>query len=115
MLPATACLPPDFRKACALAPFLVWRCAGTVAGDGSFDPAGPVVDGSMGSYRFTYFTGRYGVDSGGTLMIAVRLARDRGRPQLHDSHGEDYAHRVHDRLGAAATLLRSSRLRATIQ
>src|SRR6202521_5026188 len=52
------------------------------------DPSGPVTAGSFGTYQFTYRVGRYGIDNGGTIKIAVRLASDWGRPQLSDPLAE---------------------------
>ncbi len=54
------------------------------------DPAGPIIAGSLGTYTFTYRVGRFGIDNGGTIKIAVRLACDWGRPQLDDPAGEGY-------------------------
>lgn len=53
-------------------------------------PAGPIVAGSMGTYTFTYRVGRLGIDNGGTLKIAVRMACDWGRPQTSDPSGEGF-------------------------
>jgi len=62
------------------------RWLGTVR----MDPAGPIVAGALGTYTFTFRVGRLGIDNGGTVKIAVRLASDWGRPQLDDPAGEGY-------------------------
>ena len=54
------------------------------------DPAGPIVAGSLGTYTYTFRVGLLGIDNGGTVKIAVRLASDWGRPQLDDPAGEGY-------------------------
>lgn len=54
------------------------------------NPQGPIVAGSMGTYTFTYRVGRFGIDNGGTIKIAIRHASDWGRPQVHDPQGEGY-------------------------
>ena len=48
------------------------------------EPQAPVVAGSMGTFRLTYHVGRYGLDDGGTLKIAVRFVSDWGYPQCED-------------------------------
>ena len=53
-------------------------------------PSGRIVAGSMGAYTFTYRVGRLGIDNGGTIKIAVRMACDWGRPQVDDPSGERF-------------------------
>ncbi len=54
------------------------------------DPSAPVEAGSYGSWTLTYRVGRYGVDNGGRLKVAMRLASDWGTPQSSDPRGDDY-------------------------
>lgn len=53
-------------------------------------PSGRIVAGSTGTYTFTYRVGRLGIDNGGTIKIAVRMASDWGRPQMDDPSGERF-------------------------
>jgi hypothetical protein len=53
-------------------------------------PGGPIVAGSLDTYTITYRAGRYGVDNGGTIKIAIRLACDWGRPQFSRPGAEGY-------------------------
>ncbi|MEW6046111.1 MAG: DUF3604 domain-containing protein [Bacillota bacterium] len=59
-------------------------------GYATISPSGPVQAGSYGTWTITYTVGRYGVDSGGRLKVAWRLASDWGRPQSLDPKGDDY-------------------------
>ena len=54
------------------------------------EPLGPVVAGSTGTFTLTYHVGRYGIDDGGTLKIAVRFASDWGYPQDDDPQAPNY-------------------------
>lgn len=54
------------------------------------EPTLPVVAGSYGSWTITYTAGRYGVDNGGRLKVAMRLASDWGTPQTSDPRADDY-------------------------
>lgn len=49
------------------------------------EPRGPVVAGSIGTWRLTYHVGSLGIDDGGTIKIAMRFASDWGAPQNADS------------------------------
>ncbi len=53
-------------------------------------PDGPVVAGSYGTWTLAYTAGEWGIDDGGTLMIAWRFPTDWGRPQFDDPTADDY-------------------------
>ena len=57
----------------------------------TLEPTDPVVAGSFGTWRLTYTVGEYGLDDGGTLMVAWRFATDWGKPQFDDPSASDYA------------------------
>jgi len=59
-------------------------------GTARLDPETPVEAGSYGTWTLTYTVGRYGVDNGGRLKVAMRLASDWGTPQTGDPRGDDY-------------------------
>lgn len=59
-------------------------------GHAVIDPAGDIEAGSLGTFVLTYTVGRYGIDDGGTLKIAVRFASDWGYPQLDDPGGANF-------------------------
>jgi hypothetical protein len=59
-------------------------------GHASLEPQGQIEAGSNATFRLTYTVGRYGIDDGGTLKIAVRFASDWGYPQLDDSTQPNY-------------------------
>ena len=54
------------------------------------EPRGPAVAGTSGTLTLTYHVGRYGIDDGGTLKIAVRFASDWGYPQSEDPAALNY-------------------------
>lgn len=64
--------------------------AATWYGTVHLDPSTPVEAGSYGTWTLTYTVGRYGVDNGGRLKVAMRLASDWGTPQTSDPAGDDY-------------------------
>ena len=76
----------------------------TAFGFATLEPTGPVVAGSLGTWRLTYTVGGYGLDDGSTLMISWRFATDWGRPQFDDPRAPDYATVTTD--GAAAVRAR---------
>ena len=55
------------------------------------DPEGPVVAGSVGTWRITYHAGRYGVDDGGVIKIAWRDVSDWAPPHFEDPRAPEYA------------------------
>jgi hypothetical protein len=57
----------------------------------ALEPTDAVVAGSFGTWRLTYTVGEYGMDDGGTLMVAWRFATDWGVPQFEDPAAPDYA------------------------
>ena len=48
----------------------------------TLEPEGPIVAGSIGSWRFVYTAGGYGIDEGGTIMLVQRTASDWEIPQF---------------------------------
>ncbi len=59
-------------------------------GSASIDPSGPMVAGSFGTCTIRYVVGRYGVDDGGAIKVAFKLASDWGTPQVQDPSGDNY-------------------------
>jgi hypothetical protein len=59
-------------------------------GTASISPDGPVVAGSSGTWTLTYTAGRFGVDDGGAIRIALHTISDWGSPQLADPQAADY-------------------------
>ncbi|MGH2562014.1 MAG: hypothetical protein ACRDJH_23385, partial [Thermomicrobiales bacterium] len=59
-------------------------------GTATIMPAEPVVAGCFVTWTVTYTVGRYGVDDGGSLMLAVRQMCDWGEPQVEDPAGPDF-------------------------
>ncbi len=57
----------------------------------TLEPTDAVAAGSFGTWRLTYTVGEYGLDDGGTLMVAWRFATDWGKPQFQDPSAPDYA------------------------
>ena len=49
-----------------------------------------MVAGTTGTFTLVYHVGRYGIDDGGTLKIAVRFASDWGYPQSEDPAPPNY-------------------------
>ena len=50
----------------------------------------PVEAGSYGTWTLTIHVGEYGIDDGGTILLARRWACDWGIPQTTDPAGSDY-------------------------
>ena len=50
----------------------------------------PVVAGDFVTWTTTYTAGKYGVDDGGSLLLAVRQMCDWGEPQVADPAGANY-------------------------
>src|SRR5688500_1257585 len=59
-------------------------------GSASISPGDPVVAGEFGTWTVTYTAGRFGIDDGGAVRIAIHQTCDVGAPQLTDPAGEDY-------------------------
>ncbi len=59
-------------------------------GTARLEPTSPVEAGSYGAWTITYRVGRYGVDNGGRLKVAMRLASDWGTPQTTDPRADNY-------------------------
>ena len=59
-------------------------------GCASVSPSDPVVAGSYGTWVVRYVVGKYGVDDGGAIKVAYKMASDWGTPQMTDPAGEDY-------------------------
>lgn len=53
-------------------------------------PQDLVYAGMYGSWTLTYFAGRHGLDDGGRIMVARRLASDWGVPQFEQPEAPDY-------------------------
>ncbi len=63
-------------------------------GRASLTPDGPITAGEIGCWTITYTVGRYGVDNGGRVKVAMRLASDWATPQM-DAPGEAHYLSVH--------------------
>lgn len=61
-----------------------------LVGSVSLHPTSPVPAGGYGTWRFTYRAGKFGMNDGATLKIAIRWASDWGPPQFDDPRGENY-------------------------
>ncbi|MCL4426545.1 MAG: DUF3604 domain-containing protein, partial [Firmicutes bacterium] len=59
-------------------------------GRASISPDGEITAGSYGTWKITYTVGRYGIDNGGRLKVAMRLASDWGVPQTTDPAADNY-------------------------
>ncbi len=46
------------------------------------EPDAPIAAGQWGTWTITYIIGRYGVDNGGRIRVAMRLASDWATPQM---------------------------------
>ena len=54
------------------------------------EPSEPVVVGSLGTWTLTYHVGNYGIDDGGTIVVAFRTVTDWGTPQTEDPLSTNY-------------------------
>lgn len=59
-------------------------------GRASLDPCGPITAGQVGTWTISYTVGRYGVDNGGRIKVAMRLASDWAEPQVTDPGAPHY-------------------------
>jgi len=53
-------------------------------------PDRPIIAGEKGTWKIIYTVGRYGIDNGGRIKVAMRLASDWAGPQVNDPSGSDY-------------------------
>jgi hypothetical protein len=53
-------------------------------------PEAPVVAGAFGTWTLSYTAGRFGIDDGGALRIALHTSSDIGQPQFDDPAAPDY-------------------------
>ncbi|MFK7802312.1 MAG: hypothetical protein AB8G95_11815, partial [Anaerolineae bacterium] len=60
-------------------------------GTATLTPTTPIVAGSHGSWTITYTVGTLGIDSGGQILIAIRIVSDWGIPQFDDPTAENYS------------------------
>ena len=60
-------------------------------GYAEISPSAPVVAGSYGTWTLTYVVGKYGVDDGGRLKVAMRHASDWGVWQMDEPREDNYA------------------------
>ena len=59
-------------------------------GRARLDPPGDILAGSFGTWRVIFTIGRYGIDNGGRLRVAMRLASDWAAPQTSDPAGDNH-------------------------
>ncbi len=59
-------------------------------GRARLDPPDDIVAGAIGTWRVIFTVGRYGIDNGGRLRVAMRLASDWGAPQTSDPGADNY-------------------------
>ena len=59
-------------------------------GHATIDPPGPVVAGSYGTWRLSYFAGSRGVSVGGSIRVYTDSDTDWEVPQFLDPSGPDY-------------------------
>ncbi len=84
-------------------PALAEHCLGRVA----WEPGGPVVAGSIGTWTLRYTIGSYGVDEGGTIKLVQRFASDWEAPQFDEPAAPAYTSVSTD--GAARLAVRYDR------
>jgi hypothetical protein len=77
-----------------LLPSPVWPPTAPLAdgrlGRATVTPQEPVVAGAFGSWTVTYTAGRFGIDDGGALRLALHQTSDLGAPQLADPAAPNY-------------------------
>ncbi len=59
-------------------------------GSATLSPDEPIAAGQTGTWQLRYRVGRYGIDNGGRIKLAFRLASDWAVPQFDDPQGADY-------------------------
>ncbi|MCL5962415.1 MAG: DUF3604 domain-containing protein [Chloroflexi bacterium] len=59
-------------------------------GSAGINPEEDVEAGSVGTWVITYTVGIYGIDDGGTIIVATKMAGDWGRPQVSDPTAPEY-------------------------
>jgi len=59
-------------------------------GRATITPDAPVVAGMSGTWTLTYTAGKYGIDDGGAVRIALHTISDWGSPQLAEPAAPDY-------------------------
>ncbi|MEM8863350.1 MAG: DUF3604 domain-containing protein, partial [Chloroflexota bacterium] len=60
-------------------------------GSAMLSPTSPVPAGSYGTWTITYTVGPLGIDSGGQILVAIRIVSDWGEPQFSDPEAEGYS------------------------
>ena len=64
--------------------------AATELGTATLSPAALVEAGSRGTWTLVYTAGRYGLDDGGSLLVAARQMADWGPPQTTNAAAANY-------------------------
>ncbi len=59
-------------------------------GHATLSPSDPVAAGSYGTWTVRYVVGKYGIDDGGVIKVAYKMASDMPTPQMTDPVGDDY-------------------------
>ncbi|HET7768375.1 MAG TPA: hypothetical protein VFN74_06330, partial [Chloroflexota bacterium] len=59
-------------------------------GRAAISPMEPVTAGEFGTWTVTYTVGRFGVDDGGAVRVAIHQTCDLGAPQFGDPSQADY-------------------------
>ncbi|MBM81201.1 MAG: hypothetical protein CMJ78_11490 [Planctomycetaceae bacterium] len=69
------------------------RSVGTADGYGeaTLDPSGPIIAGSVGTWRLTYTVGEHGLATAARIRIRTDTDTDWGTPQFIDPTGDDFA------------------------
>ena len=67
-----------------------YNCENLWYGQATLTPDTPIIAGQMGSWQLVYRVGKYGVDNGGRIKVAFRLASDWSPPQFSDPTAADY-------------------------
>lgn len=65
-------------------------------GEATVSPREEIIAGSCGSWEIVYKVGKYGIDDGGSIILASRAACDREIPQTKNPSGSGYVTAVTD-------------------
>ena len=60
-------------------------------GTATLTPTTPAVAGKYGSWTISYTVGPLGMDSGGQILVAIRIVSDWGVPQFNDPKAEGFS------------------------
>ena len=70
---------------------MIYNKANPDLGSATLSPTTPAVAGKFGSWTIRYTVGPLGMDSGGQILVAIRIVSDWGIPQFSDPNGEGFS------------------------